>query len=120
MRRWRLERKTTASDQDATAMGSLHSASGWVSTAMGVGTTAQALGSLALGRFNRIAGDIVNWLPTDPVFVIENGTDGDNRYNAFVVRENGNTRINGDLFITGSCTGCSSDEQLKNNVPSAR
>ena len=106
---------TTAVGNSSTAMGTGTTASGFNSTAMGVFNTAQAYASVVLGRFNVIAGDATQWIATDPVFVIGNG-GGASRNNAFEVLKNGNTTIDGDLTITGSCTGCTSDESLKQNI----
>ncbi len=78
-----------ASGQASTAMGGGAIASGNHSTAMGLGTTAQAAASLVLGRFNVIAGDMTNWIGTDPVLVVGNGTLP-NPSNALTLLKNGN------------------------------
>src|SRR5690606_28106177 len=57
--------------------------------------------------------DSLNWVETDQLFVIGNGTDSGNRSNAFTVLKNGNTGINnatpgyaldvsGDINFTGN------------------
>lgn len=77
------------------------------STAIGLGTMARAYGSLAVGRFNvDEGGDATQWIETDPLFVIGNGTGGDfdpARYrNAFAVYKNGDVKIpkrQGDILM---------------------
>ncbi len=56
-----------------------------------------------LGRHNVIAGDMTNWVGTDPVFVIGNGTGtGSSANSAFEVLKNGNTTIDGTLTAAGT------------------
>jgi len=69
------------------------SASGDYSTATGYTTTAQAYDSFVLGRYNVIGGTTGSWVSTDPLFVIGNGADVDNRSNAMTVLKNGNVGI---------------------------
>jgi len=83
---------TTASGFRSTAMGRETTASGFRSTAMGHLTTAQAFASTVLGRYNRISGDTTNWVDSDPLFAIGNGTST-NRSNAMTVLKNGNVGI---------------------------
>ncbi|TVQ34333.1 MAG: hypothetical protein EA370_10815 [Wenzhouxiangella sp.] len=93
---------TTASGFTSTAMGHLTVAAGWMSTAMGngtiatsdysiamgVGTRAESYAAMAVGR-NNVGGGSSNWVSTDPLFEIGNGTSGLNRSNAFTVLKNG-------------------------------
>jgi hypothetical protein len=83
----------TASGDYSTAMGAYTIASGNISTAMGYFTTAQPYASLAIGRYNVVSGDSANWVPTEPLFIIGNGTDESNRSNAMTVLKNGNVGI---------------------------
>ncbi len=83
---------TTASGPTSTAMGAFTIASGIVSTSMGISTTAQAYGSLAIGRYNIVSGSVNSWIPTEPVFVIGNGTF-ETPSNALTVLKNGRTAI---------------------------
>lgn len=64
-------------------------ASGHYAVAMGELATAQAANSFVVGTYNVIAGDKVEWLATDPLFVIGNGTSS-LRANAMTVLKNGN------------------------------
>jgi hypothetical protein len=68
-------------------------ASGDYSTAMGESTTAQALGSVVIGRWNIISGDTDAWLANDPLFVIGNGTSAAARSNALTVLKDGKVGI---------------------------
>jgi len=84
---------TTASWRYSTAMGLATMATGEHSTAMGFGSIAQAYSSTVVGQWNKFEGTFDSWVPTDPLFVVGNGTDGPNRSNAFEVKKNGNTYI---------------------------
>jgi hypothetical protein len=90
-----LGSSTTAYGNSATALGSGTSAFGTSATALGDSTAAGAFASVAIGRYNlgayAVGGDI-NWIPTDPVFEIGNGTQG-TRSNALTVLKNGKTTL---------------------------
>ncbi len=83
---------TTASGDNSTAMGSATTASGDNSTAMGFATKAESYISLAVGRYNKGGGTPNNWISSDPLFEIGNGTSS-NRSNAVTVLKNGNVGI---------------------------
>lgn len=60
---------------------------------------------VAVGQYNEIiSGSSTSWVPTDPLFVIGNGTAWNNTSNAMVVLKNGDTTINGKLNVTGQVT----------------
>lgn len=86
---------TAASGSSSTAMGNGTKASGDNSTAIGEATMAKANNSLAIGRYNdTIAGaDPNQWIPTDPILMIGNGTASNARSNALTVLKNGNVGI---------------------------
>jgi hypothetical protein len=90
---------TDAIGSSSTAMGNSTFAFGVNSIALGLGTYASANTSVALGRYNDsiIGSSRTNWVDTDPVFIIGNGTEHSNRNNALVVYKNGNTLLNGEL-----------------------
>ena len=91
---------STSAGYDATA-------SGEYSTAFGGGTTASSSYDTAIGVNNVGGGDPINWVGTDPLFEVGNGTSG--THDALIVLKNGNTTINGDLNVTGNVTcgsGC--------------
>ena len=87
---------TTAAGNSSTASGNSTTASGSSSTAIGNFVTARAFASLALGQFNDsiAASNVSNWVSTDPVFIIGNGTADNARNNAFMVLKNAKTGIN--------------------------
>jgi len=74
-------------------MGTSSRASGENSVAMGYASEARAYSSLVLGRYNTLVGNPVEWVSTDPIFSIGNGTSNTARSNAFEVKKNGNTYI---------------------------
>ncbi len=93
---------TTASGNSSTASGSMTTASGSASAAMGVGTTAQGFATLALGQYNVVAGDQLNWVATDPLFVAGNGSSSAARSNALTLLKNGDLSIAGRLTVSGT------------------
>jgi hypothetical protein len=100
---------TNASGTNSTAMGYTSTASGAYSTAMGSYTTAAAFGSLVAGRYNVVTGNATNWVSTDPLFVVGNGSGAGSPSNAFTLLKNGN------LTIAGTLTQ-NSDARLKRDV----
>lgn len=84
--------QTNATGIRSFSMGFYTTASGTNSTVFGTETTAQAYSSFVIGRDNIVTGNQTNWVSTDPLFVIGNGT-----YpvlsNALTVLKNGNTGI---------------------------
>ncbi len=92
---------TRSSGNASTSMGSNTIANGWGATSLGESTQAQSYASVVLGRFNVVDGDSLNWVSTDPLFVIGNGADASNRSNALIVYKNGNMNVNGILTATG-------------------
>ncbi|MFC0605353.1 tail fiber domain-containing protein [Winogradskyella pulchriflava] len=79
---------TESSGTYSTAMGSQTVASGYNSTAMGFETKAESHNSIALGRHNIGGGDPNNWVGTDPLFEIGNGTFA-TPHNALTILKNG-------------------------------
>lgn len=82
----------------ATALGNNTLAAADFATSMGQSTTANAFGSLVIGRFNLKEGTPGAWLASEPVFVIGNGTTAVPS-NAFVVRKNGDVTMTGKITI---------------------
>jgi len=106
--------QNTASGQYATAWGSHNTASGAHSTAIGYyseasAENATAIGDVlansnymtAIGRFNEnVSGQsLTNWVDTDQLFVIGNGTSWQNadRSNALTILKNGSMTINAPI-----------------------
>ncbi len=75
------------------ASGESNSVTGDSSAAFGKNLTAQAALSAAFGRYNVISGSTVNWVATDPLFVIGDGASAAARSNAVTVLKNGNVGI---------------------------
>jgi hypothetical protein len=90
---------TVASGDFSTAMGASTTASGGYSTAMGQGTSAQDYGTIAIGIFNKTkeASNPNQYSLQNTAFVIGNGTDSNNRSNAFEVLFDGSTTIAGNV-----------------------
>jgi len=95
---------TTASQYGAFAAGLGNTASGFFSLAtgnytaataratasFGDYTVAQSYGSFVIGAYNKIDGNGTAWVPTDPLFVVGNGTGLSARGNALTLLKNGN------------------------------
>jgi len=90
-----LNRGTNAIGSSSVAMNRSTTATGHYSTSMGVWTTAQAYASLVIGQCNVVSGNSNVWIPTDPAFVIGNGTLGGMCFpsNAFTILKNGYTAV---------------------------
>ncbi|MEZ5071467.1 MAG: hypothetical protein R2751_10980 [Bacteroidales bacterium] len=80
---------------------------GEYSTAFGRYTSAASLNSFAIGTYNVSTGTSNDWIATDPLFQIGNGTGTDlsEQHDALRVNKNGQTYINGSnayagLFVT--------------------
>ena len=88
-----------ANNNVALATGSQTIAEGTNSVSMGDNTKAEGYSSLTIGTFNEITGDQFanNIDSSNKAFVIGNGTDADNRSNAFSVRFDGTTTISGNV-----------------------
>ncbi|MDD3875744.1 MAG: tail fiber domain-containing protein [Bacteroidales bacterium] len=102
---------TVASGNSSTAMGIATSASGDFSTAMGSNTTAASAYETVMGSYSATySGDASNWVATDRLFVIGNGTSGSARSNALTILKNGKTGIGtfnplALLHVNDSATG---------------
>lgn len=86
---------TKAQGSYSTAIGNRTTASGNTTLAIGYNTTAQSFSSFVLGQYNISPGtySTTSWVPTDPLFVIGNGTSTTVRNNALTVLKNGNVLI---------------------------
>ena len=82
-----------AESQGTLAFGSYNKALGDYSNAIGYGVTAQALQSTALGRYNIAMGNKTSEFNYDPLFVIGNGWNNNNRSNALTILKSGYTGI---------------------------
>jgi len=70
---------------------------------MGRGTSAESYGETAVGVYSESAGsfDPTNFVASDRLFLIGNGTSDQARSNALVMLKNGNTTLNGELAVNG-------------------
>ena len=125
---------TYAGGDRSTALGCVTYAGGEACIAAGVHTYAWGIGSLSLGAYNNTSGDYsqalgyavaaqsyaqtvigqynvipqfnsTQWVPTEELFTIGNGTSQATPSNAMVVKKNGDTQINGKLTVSGSSGG---------------
>lgn len=96
--------QSRATGNYSTAMGSRTRAVGNYSTATGDRTYSKAYSSFSIGRFNDsiATSSPTNWISADPLFIIGNGSDDDNRNNAMVVYKNGNTNVDGEINRTAT------------------
>jgi hypothetical protein len=90
---------TLADHWGATSFGWQTKAQATHSTVLGEHTTSVSYTSLVIGKYNIVSGDPINWIPSDPEFVIGNGTSYANPGNAFSVLKNGNTFVGGTLGV---------------------
>ena len=97
-----------ANGDNSTAMG-YSTANGRYSTAMGYVTQAQSYASLSLGRFSQDNGSSDEWIPTDAIVTIGDGTSLSDRQNLMNIKKNGN------MWLQGSLTQ-NSDRELKKNI----
>jgi hypothetical protein len=88
----------------STSMGYLTYAGGDYSTSLGLFTDAEGYAQVVMGRYNVTQGSTTSWNSTDDLFIIGNGTSYSTRSNAFVVKKNGDTSVNGKLAATGDTT----------------
>ena len=81
----------TASEDYSTYFGFGGTASGFLSIHFGLGNLADCYGVLTLGRFSAAtSGNLTEWIATDPILVIGNGTGTGARSNALTILKNGN------------------------------
>jgi trimeric autotransporter adhesin len=88
-----MGQSANASGNYSIAMGTNAEAVGIRSISMGEFTYTGSSGSMAVGRYNSDGGNPDNWVEGDPLFMIGNGTNHENRRNAMTVLKNGNTGI---------------------------
>jgi len=93
---------TFGSGNYSTAMGDNAVARGEASSAMGNRTISRPYASVAIGRYNDTICSVngfQNWVDSDPVFIVGNGSDHAYRKNAFTIYKNGSAYIQGSLGI---------------------
>ena len=101
-------------------MGYSTTASGNNASAMGSGTTASDYASLVIGQFNSSGSSATSagsFSTSNTAFVIGNGADSSNKSDAFKVMFNGDATVSNDLTVSGDVV-VSSDARLKSNIVS--
>ena len=106
----------TSTNYDALSIsiGDHVSAFGENALAVGHGASAPFLGAIVMGTWNNVLGltsnSSANWVPTEPILVVGNGTDAEHPSNALIIQKNGDvvisasTLVNGEVTINGSIT----------------
>lgn len=89
------------------AMGNNTQANGDACVCLGDGTTGKSYASLTLGQYNDsiASSNKSDWIVTDPLIILGNGTSHYARHNALVVYKNGNTDHNGFTRLGESSDG---------------
>ncbi|WP_136479900.1 hypothetical protein [Cognatitamlana onchidii] len=91
---------TEALGYNSSAFGSGTRASGYYSTSFGRETLADSYNQTTVGSYNtNISSSAKSFVETDPLFVVGNGINDNDRSDALIVLKNGNTEINGVLTI---------------------
>lgn len=83
-------------------VGDNSSATGSFSAALGEAASAPAYSSVVIGRFNELEGTTDEWIDTEPLFVVANGADVNDRNNALTIRKNGDVvlgKAQGDILM---------------------
>ena len=89
---------TTAGGICSTTFGQSTVATGKLSSAFGFATRGNAYSSFVIGRLNVGGGDSANWISTNPIFEIGNGTTNEMRSNALTVLKNGTFLVNDHIL----------------------
>jgi hypothetical protein len=83
-------------------------ATGYYSTAFGNNTYSKAYGSFVIGQYNTVAGDSTQWVETDPLFIVGNGLNSDDRSNALTIYKNGRS-----IFLGSDANVSINDRAMK-------
>ena len=84
-------------------MGSMTTASGGKSTAMGYKTKAESMAETVVGQYNALGTSRdTSWATTDAAFRVGIGTSENDRKDALTVYKDGTVAISGDLRVSGS------------------
>lgn len=89
----------SASAYASTAVGYYASASAVYSSSFGCRTTSKSYMQTTIGAYNddSQAESVSRWIDTDPIFVVGNGKDEENRSNAMVIYKSGDAKLNGKI-----------------------
>jgi len=109
------QNKTGGSADASFAMGNGNQTTGKYSCAFGVGSKSNSYSEVVMGRYNlNVGGDPVNWVGTDRLFVLGNGSSNINRADALTVYKNGNALFAGT--VTAVAFTPSSDMRFKKDI----
>jgi hypothetical protein len=97
-----LGHSNSADSSYSLAAGYANSATGIGAFAMGENITAQSFHSFVVGSMNIIEGTKDEWIDTDPLFVVGNGTSS--RSNAFTIAKNGTMNVTSSGRFGGDIT----------------
>ena len=109
------------------SLGYVANAIGKYSVAIGEMAAAQAYLSMAFGRHNVSTGNPDEWIATDPLFVLGNGTAWNAQSNAFTVLKNGNVgvgisaptqklQVSGNATVSGTVSASEFQGSVNGNV----
>ncbi len=84
-----------ARNTNAFSAGYESEATGYYATAIGNNAYAKAYGSFVIGQYNEIYGDSTEWRATDPLFIVGNGLNDQNRNNALTIYKDGRSIFKG-------------------------
>ncbi|HEX5177162.1 MAG TPA: hypothetical protein VFV83_09050 [Chthoniobacteraceae bacterium] len=93
---------TRAEGTASLATGAQTEAAGDYSSAFGFETMARGFAQVVIGRNNIAQGDAKNWVETDDLFIVGNGSSAAAPSNAMVVKKNGDTVVSGSLTVKGA------------------
>lgn len=87
------------------AFGKNSETAAYYAVAMGKYVVSNSVSQFTVGQWNDptivpssgLAADFYTWRPSDPIFVVGNGTGTEDRSNAFVVLKNGDAKVKGNL-----------------------
>jgi hypothetical protein len=86
---------SSAEADSSAAFGSQSAAVGFSSAAFGEATSSDASHSVVIGRYNVGGGNSTNWVATDPLLEVGNGSSTNALSNALTVYKNGNAAFQG-------------------------
>jgi hypothetical protein len=116
---WGYKNSTDANAEGSACFGKNSRARGAYSFVTGEGNISTSYLETIMGRFAAIESGIPNnistWDAADHLLVLGNGKDIGTTSNAFIVYKNGDTKINGNLTVSGTVTQAS-DSRLKKDI----
>ena len=116
---WGNNNTIDAGAEGAVVFGQNNRARSDYSAAFGLGNITASYMEVVVGRYSYIDPAAPNnpdvWDASDRLFVVGNGSDIGSESNAMLIYKSGNTKINGNLTVSGTVSQAS-DERLKRNI----